>query len=201
VRRILYGWVALLALLLVAPVQAQEAQFVFMDEPGALDRERIEQAAQPLLERGAMVAIYLVRDGSDDADVDRRLEAAGLLQNGSPDDSLIAIYVSLEPPTSQIVVGDRWSGALSGATLDEIQASELNAQLAAGDFSDAYAATLQALEEGIAGSNIWPIVLGALGALGLVAAGYALFRARASAQQRSSAREDADAARQEQQAT
>jgi RecA/RadA recombinase len=49
--------VALLALLLVVPVQAQGARVVFVDEPGALDRERIEEAAQPLLERGAPVAI------------------------------------------------------------------------------------------------------------------------------------------------
>jgi chromosome segregation ATPase len=195
VRRILYGLIGVLVLLFVAPVQAQESRFVVVDEPGALDRERIEEAAQPLLERGATVAIYLVLDGSADDDVDQRLAAAGLLNNGILDDDLVGVYVSIEPPTSQIIVGDRWAGALSSETLNEIQANELNAQLAAGDFSGAYAETLTALDVSIAGPNIWPVVLGVLGVLALGAGGFALFRARSAAQQQDSARQRADDAR------
>src|SRR5262249_17396455 len=120
----------------------------------ALDRPRIEDAAAPLIARGAIVAIMVVERGDEQgADFARRLEAAELLRGGAVVEEAIALYVSRDPHYSELRAGGRWSGALPSEALRALRQDVLNPALRADNFTDGVAATLVALEAGIAGGS------------------------------------------------
>ncbi len=189
-----------LLLLVAAPVLAQ-GSFIFTDEIGNLDQGQIQRAAQPLINRGAVVAIYMVRNGSN-ADLQRRLQADNLeSSDGRLRQGLIAIYVGLDNRFSAIRFEDRWNEAL--ATNDNVVAirnNRLNPGLAAGDFSQAYADTLGAIEEAIqspprpGGGNVFnvnliPVVIGVFVLIGLFVVGGVIGRRRAAARALANARQ------------
>jgi hypothetical protein len=170
------GLLALL-LLLAAPALAQSGRLVYHDDAGTLDRSKVTRAAQPLVNRGAQVAIYTVNSNGGADDFQRRLEAEGLASGGSVNPNLIAIYISYNPRYSEIRGGDRWNAALkTNNNIDAIRNNELNAGLRDGDASTAVGNALGAIDQAIAnppqaggGTNVnvgsgtfIPIVLGVI---------------------------------------
>lgn len=206
-----YMWVlvaAMLALLVMVPVSAQGSQFVFVDETGNLDRAQIQDAADPLIERGATVAIYMVRNGGDE-DFTRRLAEDGLRSNdGRLRRGLIAVYVSTNPRTALIRFEDEWNEAL--AVNDNYRAilqSELAPNLSAGQSTQAYVSTLAAVDSAIASPpvpgggntfniNLIPVVLGVFVLVLGFATWGALSRRRSAAQARERARSQTEESRQ-----
>ena len=62
----------LLTLVLVLPAFAQDDGFIFESQREGVDESIIRIAAQPLLDQGAIVAIYLINGGGAE-DFDERL--------------------------------------------------------------------------------------------------------------------------------
>lgn len=180
------GLVLALLLLAAAPALAQ-SRFVFVDELGELDRAAIERAAEPLLERDAELAIYLVEQGGAD-DFEQRLEADGFVRGNQARVNFLAIYVSLEPRYSGIRFGDGWNRVLAVNDNGEaIREGALNPQLAEGNFTAAYVDTLAAIEAAavnpptpgggtVVNFNPLPIVIGVFVLLGLGVFGVAFAR-------------------------
>lgn len=191
--------VVLLLLLVATPALAQ-ARLVFTDETGNLNQSRIEQAARPLLNRGAEVAIYMVRQGSD-ADFARRLEADGFISGNSARARMIAIYVGLDNRMSSIRYGDAWNEALrTNNNVDAIRNNRLNAALAQQEYTRAYVDTLGAIEQAIVspprpgGGTIFnfdfiPVVIGVFVLIGLFVVGGTVNRRRAAARALAAARQ------------
>jgi uncharacterized membrane protein YgcG len=124
------------------------------DDTGSLDRARVEGAAAPLIRRGAVVVVVIAGSGDDRGeDFARRLEAAGLLQDSQIVPDGIGLYVSREPRYSELRAGSRWSRALPDETLRSIRQETLNPALRADTFTEGVAATLAALEVGIADAS------------------------------------------------
>jgi uncharacterized membrane protein YgcG len=140
-----------LLLLLAIPALAQQKQFVCSDETDRLDCTRIEAAAQPLLGRGAAVAIYMVQRGdSSGADFVARLRDDQLATGDTVDAGLVAIYVSLDPRYAELRGGDRWNAALlPGDNITSIRTTKLVPALAAGMFTDGFIDTLVAIDQAI----------------------------------------------------
>ncbi|MCG8353216.1 MAG: hypothetical protein MI924_36070 [Chloroflexales bacterium] len=202
-------------LLAVAPAFAQD-RFVFTDEVGNLDQGRIERAAQPLLNQGAEVAIYMVQQGSD-ADFLRRLEVDGLVRGDQARVGLIGIYVGLDNRYSDIRFGDNWNEALrTNDNFEAIRNNQLNPGLAAGEFTQGYVDALEAIAEAVAnppqpggGTNIvvdtegvrdnllFPVATGAVGVTGVVIGWRVIRRRRKAAQALASARQQFEEARQD----
>src|SRR5215207_11200581 len=86
---------AILLLLLATPSLAQSGRLIYHDDAGRLDRSRVQSAAQPLINRGATVALYAENTGGDAA-FQQRLEQDGLASGSSIRSDVIAIYVSLD---------------------------------------------------------------------------------------------------------
>ena len=104
---------AILLLLLATPALAQGGRLVYHDDAGMLDRSRVQSAAQPLINRGATVAVYAENSGGDAA-FQQRLEQDGLANGALIRSDTIAIFVSLQshhsppffaPPSSVVVSG------------------------------------------------------------------------------------------------
>ena len=139
---------AALLLLLAAPALAQ-GRIVFTDPGGRLDRAAVQRAAQPLINRGAEVAIYLVQSG-DASDFRSRLTKDGLLRDGLYRTKMIAIYVALDSRYSSISSGDGWNEALAvNNNRDLIRTQKLNPGLSSSDYTGAFTATLGAIEAAI----------------------------------------------------
>ncbi|NJM07706.1 TPM domain-containing protein [Candidatus Gracilibacteria bacterium] len=135
----------LIILLLSACGQAPQLQLA--DDTGLVERAALENAAAPLLARGATVAIYVVGSGdTSGADFNRRLAAEGLQGDRVVADNVIALYISFEPRYSEFRVGGIWSAALPDATLRTIRQQILNPALRAEDATAALSATLSAFE-------------------------------------------------------
>jgi hypothetical protein len=187
-----------LLLLLAAPALAQAGRFICEDTTDRLDCARIRAAAQPLLGRGADVAVYMVdRGDSSGADFLERLRAARLATGDVVDADLVAIYVSTEPRYAELRGGDRWNAALlPNDNITTIRTNKLVPSLAAGKFTAAYVDALQAIETAIANPpqsttsaspnampsstpvNYTPLVLSVLGVAALGGGGYAALRWR-----------------------
>jgi chromosome segregation ATPase len=187
-----------LLLLLAAPVLAQDGQFICQDMTDRLNCTRIQTAAQPLLGRGAAVAVYMVdRGDSSGDDFLARLQADRLATGDLIDADLIAIYVSIEPRYAELRGGDRWNAALlSNNNITTIRTTKLVPSLAAGEFTAAYVDTLQAIDAAIANPpqpatsvspatapnsapiDYTPLALSVLGVAALGGGGYAALRWR-----------------------
>jgi uncharacterized membrane protein YgcG len=141
---------AVLALLAVGPVLAQQLpDFLFVDETGTLDRARIEQAAQPLINRyDATVAIYMVNQGSEQ-DFLQRMDNDDLVNNdGNPWQDMITIYAA---PDSVFMRFDaHWDSALMvDGIYQRILQTHLTPALAAGDPTTGFVNTLAAIEQAL----------------------------------------------------
>ncbi len=181
---------AALLLLLAAPALAQ-GRIVFTDPGGLLDRAAIQRAAQPLINRGAEVAVYFVPSGGD-SDFSSRLTKDGLVKGNLGRSKMIAIYVTLAPrPYSAIRYGDAWNAALDielGGTrnYELIRKQKLGPGLSEGNYTAAFTATLGAIEAAIVsppspnGSlNISTVPLAILGlVLAVAIGGGALYSSR-----------------------
>lgn len=137
----------LILLMLALPAQAQSGSLIYHDEVGNLDRNAIEQAARPLIRRGAKVAIYSVDTGRQE-DFRGRLVQDGLSIGSRIDSDLIAIYVSFTTRYSEVFSGDRWEAALDGR-YEQIRSSQLNPELPS-DPTRGYVNALEAIERAIA---------------------------------------------------
>jgi hypothetical protein len=155
-------WPALLVLLwllLLPTLTSAQGGSVVVDELGQLNEGRIRQAIASLEQRGAVVGVYLVEQGSD-ADFEQRLlddnlkRADGILRRG-----LVAIYVGVEEPrVAAIRYEDSWNAALAREVNGEpnvdlirreVLAPALRDGFASGDFTAAYVDTLGAIEQAI----------------------------------------------------
>ncbi len=200
----------LLLLLLAMPALAQSGKLVYHDDAGKLDRSRVQSAAQPLLNRGATVAVYAENTGSDAA-FQSQLEQDGLANGSSIRSDVIAIFVSLQDRYSGIRFGDQWNAALStNDNYEQIRKNVLNAGLSASSFSDGFVKALNAIDQAIASPptvgggtqinfNPTPLVLGVIFLVLLFVGGPLLWRSfskrRAVAQAYASARQAAEDAR------
>lgn len=201
--------IAALALLLLfaAPAFAQSA--LIITDPGRrLDRAAVERAAQPLIDRGAEVAVYLVQSGGDQDFIERLIDDGLARPDGAARSRMIAIYVALDQRFSAIRYGDGWYDALGvNNNYENIRSGDLGPGLADGDFTGAFVAALGAVEQAIVSPpspdgtlnvDTTPIAAGGL-ALAAAAAGGAVVisrrraaKTRAEALQRlQTAREDA----------
>ncbi len=192
-----------LLVMLPLPVAAQAGIVAFVDEPGDLDRAAIERAAEPLIDRGAEIALYLVEQGGPD-DFDARLRSDGLISGNNARSRMLAIYVSFEPQYSAIRFGDAWNEALAVQdNAEAIRAAALNPPLADGNFTQAYADALAAVEDAVVNPpgrsiinfNPLPIVIGVFLLIGLVVGWQLVGRQRRRAQAQAAAREGYDKAR------
>jgi hypothetical protein len=190
---------AAMALLLLAVPALAQGQLIIRDPGGRLDRNAVERAARPLLNRGAAVAVYIVEDGGPD-DFTGRLVDDGLLRSdGAMRTNTIAIYVALNERYSEISYSDDWNAALEvNDNAEYIRTTVLNPGLSAGDFTRGVTTALGAIEESIknppqpgGGINIdpTPIVVGAGGLTALGAGAYALTRRRRAAKARATAQQ------------
>lgn len=176
-----------LGFLLLAPVLAQ-GRLVLIDPGSRLDEPAIRAAADPLLRRGAEVAVYVV-DNGDESDFERRLIANDLARrDGSVRSTLIAIYVAVNNRYSAIWFGDEWSNALAvNDNYEVIRTGKLNPGLADGDFTRGVTSALTAIEEAIVNpprpgggitinTDLTPVVIGGLGLAGAAAAGAGFYQ-------------------------
>jgi hypothetical protein len=101
-RIALRWWIGVvLTLIFLTPVLAQ-GRLVIFDPNGRLNQTDVRAAADPLLRRGAQVAVYVVDSGGE-ADFERRLIADGLARSdGAVRSTLIAIYVAVNNRYSAI---------------------------------------------------------------------------------------------------
>lgn len=174
-RGVLRAWsIAALALLaVIAGCGAARGSLLLHDEAGSLERGQLEAAAAPLLARGARVAVLLVASGdSTGADLTRRLDGAGLLEDGELAPDAIVIYVSSAPRYSELRAGARWSRRLPDAFLREARTTALNPALRDEQPLAGAAATLQAIERRLANPPLAERIWGWLGPA--AAAGLAL---------------------------
>lgn len=177
----------ILGVLVLAPVLAQ-GRLVLVDPGNRLNESAIQAAADPLLRRGAEVAVYVVDNGGE-SDFERRLIADGLARSdGSVRSTLIAIYVAVNNRYSAIWFGDEWSDALAvNDNYELIRTDRLNPGLADGDFTRGVTSALTAIEEAIVNpprpgggitinTDLTPVVIGGLSLAGAAAAGAGFYQ-------------------------
>jgi len=99
-----------------------------IDELKQLDRVALEEAARPLLRRGAAVAVVLVRHG-DERDAVKQLGQLGLLNGSQIQPAGIYLYISLDPHYSELRAGERFRHDLSPSRLEKIRDQTLNPRL------------------------------------------------------------------------
>lgn len=99
-----------------------------IDELKQLDRVALEEAARPLLRRGAAVAVVLVRHG-DQRDAVKQLGQLGLLNGRQIQPAGLYLYISLEPHYSELRAGASFSQDLSPSRLEKIRDQTLNPRL------------------------------------------------------------------------
>jgi len=199
IRLAAVGWLLLL-LALPALVEAQ-GRTLITDPGGRLNEQAVRDAARPLLNRGATVAVYFVDRGDAD-DLLARLRADGLARSdGALLSTAIIIYVAFAPENySNITFGDRWSDALAvNDNYEIIRQGQLNPGLSDGDYTRGAVTALEAIEQAIINPpspggevnvDFVPVIMAILG---LVVVGAIVFvvgrgqqaaRARANAEQR-----------------
>ena len=132
------------------PAFAQSGRFFFKDDGGRLNRSAVENAARPLINRGAYVAIYAVDNGKG-TEFLNLLQDDGLRSGTNVNPNLIAIFVSFNDRYSEIRYGDQWTSTI-GNNAALIQQDVLNSNLASGNASDAFTKSLAALESAAAGA-------------------------------------------------
>jgi len=189
-RIALRWWIGVvLTLIFLTPVLAQ-GRLVIVDPDGRLNQTDVRAAADPLLRRGAQVAVYVVDSGGE-ADFQRQLIADGLASSdGAVRSTLIAIYVAVNDRYSAIWFGDEWSDALAvNDNYKLIRTDKLNPGLSDGDFTRGVTSALTAIEAAIVNpprpgggitinTDLTPVVIGGLGLAGVAAAGVGVYQLR-----------------------
>lgn len=190
--------VAAFLLLMAVPAFAQ-GRVLIRDPGGRLDQSAVEQAARPLVNRGAAVAVYVVDRGDEDDLVERLIDDGLARDSSALLSNVIAIYVAVDDRYSNITYGDQWSDALGvNNNYDVIREGDLNPGLSDGDFTRGVTTALDAIEEAIAnppvpggGTNInfdpTPIVLGVGGLAAAGVGGAVLVGRRRTAKARADA--------------
>lgn len=186
--RLIVAATPLLLLLLTAGPAHAQGRLLITDPGGRLDRGAIEDAAAPLLDQGADVAIYLVQSGGEADFVDRLIDDGLARDERTARTNMIAIYAALDQRHSSIRYGDDWAFALGvNNNYDAIRQADFNPGLSAGDYTRAFVQALGAIEEAAAnpptaggGTQVnfdpTPIVAGGLGLAAATAGGVALTR-------------------------
>ena len=146
-------FILLTLMTVVIPAHAQ-GEFYIESDAEPLDAGILMEAAQPLLDRGAIVAIYFAESGESE-EFDRRLRDDDLMRGNLLEDNLIAIFVSLGDRHSEILYGDRWKAILDPRT-EGIKSSALDGNLREGVYTRAFERTLQEIETVIADPNAPP---------------------------------------------
>lgn len=200
---------AALLLLLATPALAQ-GRVLIRDAGGRLDAGDVQQAARPLVNKGATVAVYVVDSGDGDDFMERLIDDGLARSDGAMLTNVIGIYIAINDRYSEIAYGDDWAEALAvNNNAEAIRVSDLNPGLSAGDFTRGISDALAAIDDAIdnppvpgGGTNVntFPI---AASLAGIAAAGGGAYlfsrrrraaRLRAAAQQRlKDAREGAGA--------
>ncbi len=196
------------------PALAQSGRFYYRDDGNRLNKAAIQSAAQPLLDKGAYVAVYAVDSGKG-TEFLSLLQDDGLRNGDTVNPNLIAIFVSFQDRYSEIRYGDKWVSALGAAnTAASIQQNTLNTSLASGDIPDAFTKTLSALNRAIdqrvpassttpaatpessSGGIAWPAwLVGLLALIGIPVGWQAVSKRRAASQALDSARKAREDAR------
>lgn len=138
----------LIAWLLVSPVAAQGR--LNIDDPLSLIRqpELVQQAAAPLIERGAIVVVYIKARGND-ADFIQLLKRDGFVRSdGKARVELIAIYVAVANNYSALRYGERWRDHLDGK-YQQILREHLERPSRSLDLSENMSAVLSAIDEAV----------------------------------------------------
>jgi uncharacterized membrane protein YgcG len=152
ISRVLTSFVVIVLGMLLASCSATAGRLLLHDEHSLLDQARIAEAAAPLIERGAVVGIFVQAQGdANGADFQRRLAAADLLEQDQIAPEVIALYVSFAPRYSELRAGTDWSRHLPDATLRQVRTEVLNPALREHQPTAGLAATLLALEAQLAG--------------------------------------------------
>lgn len=141
-------WFLVLLLLVVTSLSGGSREpygLAVMDELKQLDRIGLEQAAQPLLKRGAAVAVVLVQHGSQQ-DAVKQLAQLGLLNGSQISPSGLYLYVSLDPHYSELRAGSRFSDNLPASQLEKVRDQSLNPQLRGEHYQLAFVDSLTELE-------------------------------------------------------
>jgi hypothetical protein len=180
----------LIALLLCIPTLAAAAgQFFFVDQNNRADRATLQAAAEPLLARDALVAVYLVERGGS-AEFDALLTQDGLLRDNLLRSQTLAVFIAFEDRYSAVAYGDAYERALGvNDNSERIRSEVMNPLLADGQVTEAVAAALNAFETAIANPpprvgglqiifDSMPIVIGALVLVAAIAAAVVLVRLR-----------------------
>lgn len=131
-----------------------EEQFIFVDEVGGLSEDEIRAAAQPLIDRGAVVAVYLVQAG-EQAAFDRYLRSQDLLRGENFYDPLVGIFVSLDDRYSEIAYGYAWQDPLNRRA--ETIRNDMSGNLRDGAYDLAFAQALQALNIALSDYTYTPV--------------------------------------------
>lgn len=100
----------------------------------------INRLARPLLDRGALVAVYFVESGGE-TDFESRLQKSALVEESSIKDAVIAIYASIDPPYSAIRYGETWASL--DVDIERILTETLKNNLKEGVFDLAIMRTLE----------------------------------------------------------
>lgn len=145
--RIILALIASLLLTGCAAKASSPGLLIIIDETERLSQARVAQAAAPLLQRGATVAIFIVERGDNNGnDMTIHLSNAGLRGYDRIVPNALAIYVSYEPRYSELRVGSNWSAALSQDVLHTIHTEALNPALRNGNVTDGVVETLKRFE-------------------------------------------------------
>lgn len=171
-------WLFALLLLITTTLSALAKEpygLALVDETGRLERVALENAAQPLLRRGAAIAIVLVKHGGRQ-DAVKQLSQLGLLGGTQISPSGLFIYVSLDPHYSELRAGARFSDDLPASQLETIRDQTLNPCLRGERYQQGYGDTLEDLErrlshslslnDKIKGATLTLLVLGTFSLLG-----------------------------------
>jgi hypothetical protein len=130
-------------------VSAQSGDLRFINEtPYRIDEAAVREAAQPLLNRGARIAIMLVPEGGAN-DVLARARAMSWQDSGGVQADVLILYVSMEPRYAEIRYGDNYEAALDSAATP-IRTGTLNPLLPERQFTQAFSNTLREIEQAIA---------------------------------------------------
>lgn len=124
-----------LLLLLAVPALAQ-GRLILEDPGGRLNEQAVRDAARPLVNRGATVAVYVVDSGGGDDFVERMIDSGIARADGALLSNVIGVYVAVNDRYSEIAYGDQWSDALFvNDNAELIRRDALNPGLSDGDYT------------------------------------------------------------------
>lgn len=137
-----------IALFLTSTAFAQGRLFINDPLNQIRQPELIQQAAAPLIERGALVVVYVKARGND-ADLIQLLKRDGFVRSdGKARVELIAIYVAIADNYSALRYGEQWREQLDGR-YQQILREHLSQPLSSPNLSQDIGAALAAVEAAV----------------------------------------------------